>query len=219
MSERESSPAKIPPQAAARAETPDAAAGEITGEITGEIAGGTGGEGGGERFEARVPDGDDRPRLVCRDCGFINYENPKIVVGSVATWGPRILLCRRAIEPRRGYWTLPAGYLEQHEDAASGARREAWEEARAEIAIDQLLAVYSIPRISQIQLIYRAALVSPDVSAGPETLELDLFSWQAIPWEDLAFPSVHWALRDHHALRDQKAFAPRSNPIETAGSG
>ncbi len=170
-----------------------------------------------DRFEPRVPEGDDRQRLVCRDCGFINYENPKIVVGSVATWQERILLCRRAIEPRRGYWTLPAGYLEQHEDAASGARREAWEEAHADIAIDQLLAVYAIPRISQIQLIYRARLVSPDVRAGVETLELDLFNWQAIPWEDLAFPSVHWALQDHYAVREQDVFAPRSNPVEAAG--
>ncbi len=166
------------------------------------------------RFEPRVPDGDDRTRLVCRDCGFINYENPKVVVGSVAAWEDRILLCRRAIEPRRGYWTLPAGYLEHHEEAAAGARREAWEEARAELAIDQLLAVYSIPRISQIQLIYRAALVSPDVAAGPETLELDLFPWKSIPWDDLAFPSVRWALNDYRALLGQTAFAPRSNPPE-----
>lgn len=169
-----------------------------------------------ERFDSKIPEGDDRPRLVCRDCGFINYENPKVVVGAVATWEDRILLCRRAIEPRRGYWTLPAGYLEQHEDAAAGARREAWEEAHAELAIDQLLAVYSIPRISQIQLIYRAFLVSPAVSPGAETLELDLFSWQSIPWDDIAFPSVHWALHDHRAVRDLRVFAPRSNPVEVA---
>jgi len=164
------------------------------------------------RFERRVPAGDDHARLVCRDCGFINYENPKIVVGSVATWEDRILLCRRAIEPRRGFWTLPAGYLELNEAAAAGAGREAWEEARAELAIDQLLAVYSIPRISQIQLIYRARLVTPDVAAGPETQELDLFDWAAIPWDLLAFPSVHWALADHHAVRGQTVFAPRGNP-------
>lgn len=164
------------------------------------------------RFERKVPAGDDRTRLVCRDCGFVNYENPKIVVGSVATWEDRILLCRRAIEPRRGFWTLPAGYLELHEEAAEGARREAWEEARADLEIDQLLAVYSIPRISQIQLIYRAALVTPEVAAGPETLELDLFAWDAIPWDLLAFPSVHWALKDHRAVRGQAVFAPRGNP-------
>jgi ADP-ribose pyrophosphatase YjhB (NUDIX family) len=166
----------------------------------------------GTRFERRVPEGDDRQRLVCRDCGFVNYENPKIVVGSVAAWQDRILLCRRAIAPRRGFWTLPAGYLELHEAAAAGARREAWEEARAELEIDQLLAVYSIPRISQIQLIYRASLKTPAVSAGPETLELDLFEWSAIPWGDLAFPSVRWALRDYDELRGEAVFAPRGNP-------
>jgi ADP-ribose pyrophosphatase YjhB (NUDIX family) len=165
-----------------------------------------------DRFERRIPAGDDRSRLVCRDCGFVAYENPKIVVGSVASWQGRILLCRRAIEPRRGFWTLPAGYLELQETAAAGARREAWEEARARLEIDQLLAVYSIPRISQIQLIYRARLASPEVAAGPETLELDLFDWDAIPWDLLAFPSVHWALRDYHAVRGQAVFAPHGNP-------
>jgi ADP-ribose pyrophosphatase YjhB (NUDIX family) len=174
--------------------------------------GATPGELAAARFERRVPEGDDRQRLVCRDCGFVNYENPKIVVGSVATWQGRVLLCRRAIAPRRGFWTLPAGYLELHEAAADGARREAWEEARAELEIDQLLAVYSIPRISQVQLIYRAGLVTPAVSAGPETLELDLFDWSAIPWDDLAFPSVHWALRDYDELRGAAVFAPRGNP-------
>ncbi|MGF1628998.1 MAG: NUDIX domain-containing protein [Kiloniellaceae bacterium] len=164
------------------------------------------------RFERRIPEGDDRRRLVCRDCGFVNYENPKIVVGAVAAWDDRILLCRRAIEPRRGFWTLPAGFLELQETAMAGALREAWEEARARLEIDQLLAVYSIPRISQIQLIYRARLATPAVTAGVETLELDLFRWDAIPWDLLAFPSVHWALRDYDAVRDQAVFAPRGNP-------
>ena len=166
--------------------------------------------GAGARFQREVPEGDDRTRLVCRDCGFINYENPKVVVGSVAAWDDRILLCRRAIEPRRGFWTLPAGYLELNEAAAAGAEREAWEEARARLVIDQLLAVYSIPRISQIQLIYRARLATPDIAAGPETLELDLFEWESIPWDQLAFPSVHWALADYDALRGQAVFAPRN---------
>jgi ADP-ribose pyrophosphatase YjhB (NUDIX family) len=165
-----------------------------------------------QRFERQVPAGDDRARLVCQDCGFVNYENPKVVVGSVAAWQDKILLCRRAIEPRRGFWTLPAGYLELHEEAAAGALREAWEEARARLAIDQLLAVYSIPRISQIQLIYRARLLTPEVAAGPETLELDLFEWDAIPWDLLAFPSVHWALADFRAVRGEEVFAPRGNP-------
>ncbi|MEQ8354967.1 MAG: NUDIX hydrolase [Kiloniellaceae bacterium] len=164
------------------------------------------------RFERQVPEGDDLARLVCRDCGFINYENPKIVVGSVAAWEGRLLLCRRAIEPRRGFWTLPAGYLELNEAAADGAKREAWEEARARLEIDQLMAVYSIPRISQIQLIYRAQLTTPEIAAGPETMELDLFEWETIPWDHLAFPSVYWALADYRELRGQTGFAPRGNP-------
>ena len=163
-------------------------------------------------FEERTPEGDDRTRLVCRACGFINYQNPKIVVGSVVTWQEKFLLCRRAIEPRRGYWTLPAGYLELHEEAEVGARREAWEEACARIAIDQLLAIYSIARISQIQLIYRAKLVTPDVAAGPESEEVGLFAWEDIPWEEIAFPSVHWALHHFTQAAAQTVFAPFRNP-------
>ena len=159
-----------------------------------------------------VPEGDTVERLVCPDCGFINYENPKVVVGSVARWQGRILLCRRSIPPRKGYWTLPAGYLELNESAAQGALREAREEACAELKIRALLAVYSIPRISQIQLIYLADLVTPDIAAGPESAEVGLFDWQNIPWDDIAFPSVHWALGHYDEVRGMDSFAPRSNP-------
>lgn len=178
----------------------------------------TAGQPKAQSFEQRIPEGDDRLRRVCQDCGFVDYENPKVVVGSVATWDNKILLCRRAIAPRIGYWTLPAGYLEVHESAVDGACREAWEEARAKLEIDQLLGIYSIPRISQIQLIYRANLISPDVSAGPETQELDLFDWADIPWDDIAFPSVHWALNDFDAVRGLTGFAPRSNPAGQTGA-
>ena len=168
-------------------------------------------------FERRVPDGDDRTRRVCRDCGFVDYENPKIVVGSVATWDDRLLLCRRAIPPRKGFWTLPAGYLELNESAAEGALREAWEEARAKLEIVQLLGIYSIPRISQVQLIYLSRLTAPEVSRGPETLEVGLFAWNEIPWDDIAFPSVHWALGDFDRVRGETVFAPRQNPLGDAG--
>lgn len=170
------------------------------------------------RFERRVPEGDDRERLVCPDCNFVFYENPKIVVGSVVYLEDRILLCRRAIEPRAGYWTLPAGYLELGESAEAGARREAQEEARAEIGIEQLLGVYSIPRINQVQLIYRARLLDPDVSAGPESREVGLFLWDGIPWDEIAFPSVHWALGHYAETQDQRAFAPRKNPEGASGT-
>ncbi|MEO8602316.1 MAG: NUDIX hydrolase [bacterium] len=165
-----------------------------------------------DHFSRRTPDGDNRERLVCDSCGFVSYENPKVVVGSVCTWGDRILLCKRAIEPRKGYWTLPAGYMEVRESTADGAAREAWEEACATIEIDALLAVYNIPRISQVQVIYRARLANPDVAAGPESEAVGLFTWDEIPWDDLAFPSVRWALTQFYAVRDQAVFAAHANP-------
>jgi len=171
----------------------------------------------GPKFVRRVPEGDEVARRVCEDCGFVDYENPKIVVGSVCYWQDKLLLCRRAIDPRKGYWTLPAGYLELNEAAEAGARREAWEEARAEIEIEQLLGIYSIARISQVQLIFRARLLSAEVAAGPETLELDLFAWDDIPWDRVAFPSVLWALEHFRQSRELSGFAPFANPEEATG--
>ncbi len=168
-------------------------------------------------FEKRVPDGDNRERLVCSRCGWIHYENPQIVVGAVVSWDGRVLLCRRSIEPRRGFWTIPAGYLEQHETTEAGARREALEEAHAEIEIESLLAVYSIPRISQIQLIYRARLKDGRFQPGVESLETRLFARHEIPWDDLAFPSVHWALRHDAQAPRRGAFTPFHNPPEEHG--
>ena len=166
-----------------------------------------------------IPDGDNRERLICRDCGFIHYQNPVIVVGAVASWqdggapsGERILLCRRAIEPRTGFWTLPAGYLELHETTEAGAIRETWEEAQARISIDRLLAVYNVPRLSQVQTIYQATLLSPDIAPGEESLEVGLFAWDVIPWEEIAFPTVRWALHQHRSVIGESEFAPFGNP-------
>jgi ADP-ribose pyrophosphatase YjhB (NUDIX family) len=159
----------------------------------------------------RIPDGDDLERLVCDDCGFIYYENPKIVVGSVAVWNDKILLCKRAIAPRIGYWTLPAGYMELGETPDGGAAREAWEEARARIEIRDLLAIYSIAHISQVQLIYRAKLTGPDIATGPESQDVRLFDWVDIPWEELAFPTVSWALQHHHSALGKNIIAPAGN--------
>ncbi|MFO1070674.1 MAG: NUDIX hydrolase [Geminicoccaceae bacterium] len=147
------------------------------------------------------PEGDDRDRHVCRDCGTIHYVNPKVVVGAVCTWGDRLLVCRRAIEPRAGFWTIPAGYMEMGETAEEGAIREAWEEARARIRIDGLIATFSVPRISQVQLLYRATLLDPAVAPGPESLEVELIDWDDIPWADLAFPTVGWVLQRALELR------------------
>lgn len=171
---------------------------------------------GGPRVRT-IPPGEDRERLTCPDCGYIAYQNPLIVVGSVVTWEDgRILLCRRAIEPRKGFWTLPAGFMEERESTAEGAAREAWEEARARIETGPLLAVYDIPRISQVQLIFHARLLSDDVSAGPESLEVALFAWDDIPWDDLAFPTVHWALREHRDRLGRADCAPAVNPTPDA---
>jgi ADP-ribose pyrophosphatase YjhB (NUDIX family) len=166
-----------------------------------------------------IPEGDDRERLICRDCGFIHYRNPVVVVGAVATWNDgteasaaRILLCRRAIAPQIGLWTLPAGYLELEETTEAGAVREAWEEARARISIDRLLAVYNVPRISQVQTIYQATLSSPDIAPGEESLEVGLFAWEDIPWDEIAFPTVRWALQQHRSVIGQTGFAPFGNP-------
>jgi ADP-ribose pyrophosphatase YjhB (NUDIX family) len=168
-------------------------------------------------FVRRIPEGDERHREVCADCGFINYENPKIVVGSVVTWGDKILMCRRAINPRKGHWTLPAGFLELHETPEAGAAREAWEEARAQIEIDHLLAIYTIPRISQVQLMYRAKLTSDKIEPGPESLDVGLFRFDDIPWDDLAFPSVRWALHHYVKTRNLHDFAPFTNPEGETG--
>lgn len=165
-------------------------------------------------FSNKTPVGDDKLRRVCNICNFVDYVNPKIVAGCIVTRGEQILLCKRAIEPRLGFWTLPAGFLEEGESVEAGAMRETLEEATAEIEIDRLLAVYSVPRISQVQIMYRAKLVS-DISPGPESLEVALFDWKNIPWQNLAFPTVTWALTHYAKTRHLEDFAPFRNPPDT----
>jgi len=171
----------------------------------------------GPHFERRVPEGDSVERYVCGRCGHIHYSNPKIVVGSVVVYDRNILLCRRAIEPRKTYWTLPAGFLEEHETPEDGARREAREEASCDIVLDGLLAVYSVTHISQVQLMYRARLRTPDFAPGPESLETRLFAWDDIPWNELAFPSVHWALHHFRECEGRSLLAPFTNPPGKSG--
>ena len=169
-----------------------------------------------EHIEKRVPDGDNRERLVCWRCEFIHYQNPKVVAGAVCTWtdskGEKILLAKRAIEPRKGFWTLPAGYMELGETTEQAAAREAQEEACATIEIDRLLAMYSVARIGQVQIMYRARLVNADIAAGIESEEVALVDWSDIPWEQLAFPTVVWALAHFHDSRGKTDFATYSNP-------
>lgn len=168
-------------------------------------------------FHRIRPEGDSHDRDVCRTCGFVDYRNPRIVVGSVVRHHGRILLCRRAIEPRRGLWTIPAGYLELNETPEDGARREAREEACAKLKLGQLLAIYSVPRLSQVQLIYRAELDGPLAgdtlfAAGEESLEVGLFSWDEIPTAEIAFPTVHWMLSHERRVQQEGYRGPFGNP-------
>lgn len=160
----------------------------------------------------RVPPGDNRERLVCDDCGFVLYENPKVVVGTVSSFEGGVLLVRRAIEPRRGLWTLPAGFLERHESGEDGALRETHEEAGVHVELEGLLAVYSVVRVSQIQLFYRARMHGPALAPGPESLEARLWPWEEIPWHDLAFPTVEWALRHWRESLSEDPPRTRTNP-------
>ncbi len=160
-----------------------------------------------------VPDGDNRIRDVCVDCGFVHYRNPAVVVGAVVVREEEVLLCRRAIPPREGYWALPAGYLELGESTSEGARREAMEEANADIEIERPLGIYSIPRLSVVQIIFAAKLVGEHIAPGPESHEVGLFGWDSIPRAEIAFPSVTWALDDWR--RDQETGA-KATSLEPA---
>lgn len=158
-------------------------------------------------FSRRVPAGDTHERAVCDACGFVAYDNPKIVVGAVVRVGERIMLCKRDIEPARGRWTLPAGYLEHGETPEEGAAREAYEEACARIAIGPLLAVYTVRRLAQVQLLYRASLVGTAFAPGEESQAVALFAPDEIPHDAIAFPTVRWAL-----AHEREAGGPFANP-------
>lgn len=154
----------------------------------------------------QVPPGDHLPRAVCPHCGHIHYVNPKLIVGCLATLGERVLLCRRGIEPRYGLWTLPAGFMENGETAEAGALRETREEACAEAEIDELFAMYSLPSLGQVYLLFRARLKTAAFSPTAESLEVGLFAEHEIPWEQLAFDTVHQTLRHYFADKAQGQF-------------
>ncbi len=168
-------------------------------------------------FESKVPEGDNRHRDVCRDCGFIHYVNPRVIVGTLALWNGEILLARRAIEPRHGYWTLPAGFMEQGESCEEGALRETVEETGATPTIRSLLAVYSLAHISQVHMFYLADLDSATLEPGPESLEAGFFAWRDIPWDDLSFPTVRWALRHFDQVKHLDSFPAFGNPPRESG--
>jgi ADP-ribose pyrophosphatase YjhB (NUDIX family) len=163
---------------------------------------------GSAKVELRIPHGDDRERHVCADCGHIHYLNPKIVVGTIPVWGEQILLCKRAIEPRYGKWTLPAGFMEEGESLEEGAARETLEEAQARVDIEQLYVTLSLPQISQVYMLFRARLVDLNFGPGAESLEVRLFNEDEIPWDDLAFRTIGEALRHFYADRKSGLFPP-----------
>jgi ADP-ribose pyrophosphatase YjhB (NUDIX family) len=173
-------------------------------------------------LQLRVPEGDHRERYVCAACGTVHYQNPKLVAGCVPEHEGRILLCRRAIEPRRGYWTVPAGFMENGETLQEAAARESQEEALAEVAIGSLLSVVHVLHAEQVHVFFRARLAEPHFGVGPESLEVKLVSPAEIPWPDIAFPSTDFTLRryledravgreEHHFTSiDRRLREPRS---------
>lgn len=156
----------------------------------------------GTKAELKVPDGDQRQRVVCPNCGYIHYENPKIICGSLVIHDNKILLCRRAIEPRYGYWTLPAGFMEIGETVEQGAARETWEEAEASVINQSLYCMYNIPQIGQVYMLYRGELKQGVYGVGSESLECALFDEADIPWDDIAFHSIEKTLK--HYFSDRK---------------
>jgi len=167
----------------------------------------------GAEVGVRVPEGDNRPRYVCGACGTIHYQNPKVVVGSIPEWEDRILLCRRAIEPRLGLWTLPAGFMERGETTQDGAARETLEEARARVEVLGLYTLFNLPHIDQVYLLFRGRLLDLDFGPGPESLEVRLFREEEIPWGGLAFAVVKETLKLYFADRSRGGFALRSGDI------
>ncbi len=167
----------------------------------------------GEKVSQLVPEGDNRPRFVCQSCDTIHYQNPKIVTGCIAEWQNSILLCKRAIEPRHGYWTLPAGFMENGETNLEGAARETAEEANSQLQNMQLFCVFSIPHISQVYTMYRGDLIDGLASPGIESLEVALVEEANIPWNDMAFRVVTETLKLYY--QDKKQGLLKQGSCET----
>jgi ADP-ribose pyrophosphatase YjhB (NUDIX family) len=160
----------------------------------------------GASVDHRVPEGDTLPRFICAECETIHYENPKMVVGCIPVWGDQILLCRRAIEPRHGFWTLPAGFLENGESASAGAMRETLEEADARVEMGEMFSFYNLTHINQIYVMFRARLLDLNFGPGTESLEVRLFKEEDIPWDQMAFRTVSETLKHFFADRKRGIF-------------
>ncbi|MEY4598313.1 MAG: hypothetical protein RLZZ445_1110 [Pseudomonadota bacterium] len=170
----------------------------------------------GAAVSLKIPAGDSLPRYVCDACATIHYQNPKMIVGCIAEWEKRILLCRRAIEPRMGLWTVPAGFMENGETTAQGAARETLEEANARVEVGPLYAMYNIPHINQVYILFRARLLDLDFSAGTESLEVKLFDEADIPWEQIAFATVRNTLTHYYSDRKAGEYRFHLGTIERA---
>lgn len=163
----------------------------------------------GDSLYTAIPEGDNRERHICGGCGTIHYQNPRIIAGCLPVFEDKVLLCRRAIEPRLGYWTLPAGFMENGESTEQAALRETYEEALATVEIRQLYTVTSILHVNQVQMFYLAHMATPDFGPTSESLEVALFSEEEIPWQDLAFKTIHNALRFYFDDRKSGIFPLR----------
>jgi ADP-ribose pyrophosphatase YjhB (NUDIX family) len=168
----------------------------------------------GAAVTRRVPPGDSLARDVCDACGSIHYANPKLVLGAIPEWEGRLLLCRRAIEPRYGYWTLPAGFMENDETAAEAALRETLEEAGARVDLLAAFSMISVPYVNQVHVFYRARLLDLEFKPGVESLEVALFEEAKMPWKDIAFRTVGLTLKHWFADRDRGAFGFHAEDIK-----
>ncbi|MCB1791960.1 MAG: NUDIX hydrolase [Gammaproteobacteria bacterium] len=171
----------------------------------------------GNEVHVTIPQGDNRPRHVCVHCGTIHYHNPKVVAGCIAYWQDKVLMCRRAIEPRLGLWTVPAGFMENGETTYEGAMRETLEEANARVAVDNLYVTVNLPHINQVYMLFRGRLLDLEFSPGEESLDVALMTQEQIPWDSMAFPTVTEALQLYFADRERGSFPVRMLDIVREG--
>ncbi|MEP1471578.1 MAG: NUDIX hydrolase [Halieaceae bacterium] len=161
-----------------------------------------------------IPEGDDRERFVCIDCEEIHYTNPRVIVGCLPVYEGRVLMCKRAIEPRKNFWTLPAGFMENGETTLEGAARETWEEARARVSDLELYRIFDVPYINQVYMFYRCHLDDGEFGVGPESLETTLCSEDEIPWKEIAFPVIYKTLKEYFSDVEQAHYPVRVSAIE-----
>ena len=168
---------------------------------------------GSSEIEQKIPDGDNRLRHCCPNCGAIFYENPKIVAGCIAHWQEKILMCKRAIEPRLGTWTLPAGFMENHETIQEAAARETFEEATARASNLELFAIYNLTHISQVYILFRGEIADGKASSGIESLQTEFVDEKDIPWSDLSFPIIKETLELYFSDRKNGKFSLHTGEI------